>query len=141
MTHVVAKPCFGCKYTDCVVVCPVECFREGEQILAGLIPEQRRIVLNTKHLGLFEEKPGLERSTIGHEAGQTGDITFYGSSFITDNTGAMVAEAGRSEEAVLVAKFDAEELRNQRAAWGLFRDRRPELYGSIVTLDGQSGLA
>jgi ferredoxin len=33
MTHVVAAPCFGCKYTDCVVVCPVECFYEGEQIL------------------------------------------------------------------------------------------------------------
>lgn len=85
--------------------------------------------------------PLVASNRIGHEAGQTGDITFYGSSFITDNTGAMVAEAGRSEEAVLVAKFDAEELRKQRAAWGLFRDRRPELYGSIVTLDGQSGLA
>jgi len=33
MTHVVAQPCFGCKYTDCVVVCPVECFYEGEQML------------------------------------------------------------------------------------------------------------
>ncbi len=33
MTHVVCEPCFGCKYTDCVVVCPVECFYEGEQIL------------------------------------------------------------------------------------------------------------
>ena len=33
MTHVVCQPCFGCKYTDCVVVCPVECFYEGEQIL------------------------------------------------------------------------------------------------------------
>jgi len=33
MTHVVTEPCFGCKYTDCVVVCPVDCFREGEQML------------------------------------------------------------------------------------------------------------
>ena len=33
MTHVVAEPCSGCKYTDCVVVCPVECFYEGEQML------------------------------------------------------------------------------------------------------------
>ena len=41
----------------------------GEQILAGLIPEERRIVLNSRHLGLFQAKPGLERSTIGHEAG------------------------------------------------------------------------
>ena len=43
--------------------------RPGEQILAGLIPEERRIVLNTRHLELFRQKPGLERSTIGHEAG------------------------------------------------------------------------
>lgn len=33
MPHVVAQPCFGCKYTDCVVVCPTDCFREGEQML------------------------------------------------------------------------------------------------------------
>ena len=33
MAHVVAEPCFGCKYTDCVVVCPVECFYEGEQMV------------------------------------------------------------------------------------------------------------
>jgi len=33
MTHVVCEPCFACKYTDCVVVCPVECFYEGEQML------------------------------------------------------------------------------------------------------------
>ena len=43
--------------------------REGEQILGGLVPEQQRIVLNSRHLDLFQEKPGLERSTIGHEAG------------------------------------------------------------------------
>jgi hypothetical protein len=41
----------------------------GEQILAGLIPEERRVVLNSRHLDLFQKKPGLERSTIGHEAG------------------------------------------------------------------------
>lgn len=43
--------------------------RPGEQILAGLVPERRTILLNTRHLDLFEQKPGLERSTIGHEAG------------------------------------------------------------------------
>jgi hypothetical protein len=43
--------------------------RPGEQILGGLIAEQRKIILNEKHLDLFREKPGLERSTIGHEAG------------------------------------------------------------------------
>jgi N-carbamoylputrescine amidase len=82
--------------------------------------------------------PLVAANRIGHEIGRTGDITFYGSSFIADNTGAIVAEAGRDEEVVIVANFDVEGLRNQRAAWGLFRDRRPELYGPIVTLDGQS---
>jgi N-carbamoylputrescine amidase len=82
--------------------------------------------------------PLVAANRIGHEIGITGDITFYGSSFIADGTGAMVAEAGRDEEAVIVANFDVGRLRNQRAAWGLFRDRRPELYGPIVTFDGQS---
>ena len=33
MAHIVAEPCFDCKYTDCVVVCPVDCFYEGDQML------------------------------------------------------------------------------------------------------------
>jgi N-carbamoylputrescine amidase len=85
--------------------------------------------------------PVVAANRIGHETGRTCGITFYGSSFIADNTGAKVAEAGREEEAVLVATFDADQLRNQRAAWGLFRDRRPELYGPIATLDGHAGAA
>ena len=63
-------------------------------------------------------------------------ITFYGSSFIADHTGAKVAEAGREHEAVLTASFDLDALRRTRAAWGLFRDRRPDLYSPLLTLDG-----
>ncbi len=82
--------------------------------------------------------PLVAANRFGREVGQTCDITFYGSSFIADNTGAKVAEAGRDSEAVIVATFDRDALRTQRAAWGLFRDRRPELYGPIATLDGRS---
>jgi len=85
--------------------------------------------------------PLVAANRIGREVGQTCEITFYGSSFIADNTGAKVAEADRTGEAVLVASFDRERLRTQRAAWGLFRDRRPELYGPIVTLDGSTGIS
>ena len=85
--------------------------------------------------------PLVAANRIGREVGQTCEITFYGSSFIADNTGAKVAEADRTSEAVLVAAFDRERLRTQRAAWGLFRDRRPELYGPIVTLDGNTGIS
>ena len=81
--------------------------------------------------------PVVAANRIGHEVGQTCDITFYGSSFIADDTGAKVAEAGRDDEAVLLATFDRDRLRSRRAAWGLFRDRRPELYGPLVTFDGR----
>jgi N-carbamoylputrescine amidase len=63
-------------------------------------------------------------------------ITFYGSSFICDETGAMLEVAGRSGEAVLVQRFDLDAVRKRRAAWGVFRDRRPQHYGLLLTADG-----
>jgi N-carbamoylputrescine amidase len=81
--------------------------------------------------------PVVAANRVGREEGRTCTITFYGSSFIADATGAKVAEAERDGEAVLVHTFDREALRQQRAAWGLFRDRRPELYGPLLTLDGR----
>lgn len=63
-------------------------------------------------------------------------IRFYGSSFIADSTGAKVAEAGEDGDAVLTATFDLEALAQLRNNWFVFRDRRPDLYGNLVTLDG-----
>lgn len=63
-------------------------------------------------------------------------IRFYGSSFIADASGALVAEASDDGDAVLTATFDLAELAVQRASWGVFRDRRPDLYGSIKSFDG-----
>jgi N-carbamoylputrescine amidase len=80
--------------------------------------------------------PVMAANRFGHELGHTNEITFYGSSFIADATGAKVAEAGRQTEEVLIAEFDLEALRSQRLAWGLFRDRRPDLYGPLLSLDG-----
>lgn len=80
--------------------------------------------------------PVVAANRIGREQGRSTEITFYGSSFLADPTGSKVAEANRNEEAVLVAKFDREELRQMRLSWGLFRDRRPELYRSLTGLDG-----
>lgn len=74
---------------------------------------------------------GTER-VAGHEQ------TYYGSSFIAGPTGALVAAADRTGEAVLTATFDRAKLRAHRAAWGLFRDRRPELYGTLATADGDA---
>jgi N-carbamoylputrescine amidase len=80
--------------------------------------------------------PLVAANRTGLEVGANNEITFYGSSFIADATGAKVAEANREEETVLIASFDRDQLRTMRNAWGLFRDRRPELYFPLVTLDG-----
>ena len=64
--------------------------------------------------------------------GQSSSLDFYGSSFIADDTGAVVEKAGRTGDAILIAEFDLDEVRKARFDWGLFRDRRPEAYSSIV---------
>ncbi|MDH3763430.1 MAG: N-carbamoylputrescine amidase, partial [Gammaproteobacteria bacterium] len=66
------------------------------------------------------------------------ELTFYGHSFIADHTGAIVAEADDHSETVLLHEFDMDAIDNYRNAWGLFRDRRPDLYQQVATLDGMS---
>lgn len=73
--------------------------------------------------------------TSARVAGST--ITFYGTSFVADETGAVVAEADDRSEAVRLAAFDLDGIAAARAAWGMFRDRRPELYGPIMSKDGR----
>lgn len=65
-------------------------------------------------------------------------VKFYGSSFITDQTGAKIAEMDRTSEGFIVAELDLAAIDDYRAFWGLFRDRRPDLYGAIMTLDGET---
>jgi N-carbamoylputrescine amidase len=67
------------------------------------------------------------------------NVYFYclaGSSFITNNFGEVTQKADQASEAVLVADLDLGAFAGQRASWGLFRDRRPELYGALLTKDG-----
>ncbi|MEO1174678.1 MAG: nitrilase-related carbon-nitrogen hydrolase, partial [Myxococcota bacterium] len=78
--------------------------------------------------------PVIAANRIGDEGGQL----FYGSSFIADATGEKVAELSRTDEGTILATFDLDALRARRAAWGFFRDRRPELYGPLLTADGET---
>ena len=78
--------------------------------------------------------PVVASNRIGVEPGRRGALTFYGSSFITDETGALVAQAPRDARAVVTASFNLAEIRERRAAWGLFRDRRPDLYARLTAL-------
>lgn len=81
--------------------------------------------------------PLIASNRIGTEAGRKGtEITFYGSSFIANWDGAKLAEANRTDESLLTATFDLDEIAKIRRSWGVFRDRRPELYAPLLTLDG-----
>ncbi len=80
--------------------------------------------------------PLIASNRVGTEKGQNGEITFYGSSFIAGPTGEMVAELGRADEGVAIATFDLDEIAKMRASWGLFRDRRPELYDVLKSHHG-----
>ncbi len=75
--------------------------------------------------------PLVASNRTGREVGDAGEMTFYGSSFIADPTGAIATELGRDEEGVVVQRFDLDEIARMRASWGLFRDRRPDLYGRL----------
>jgi len=81
--------------------------------------------------------PVVASNRIGVEEDEDSSITFYGSSFIAGPQGNKVAEADRAEAAVLVAEFDLEQLEIQRLEWGIFRDRRPDLYRIISSYDGE----
>lgn len=72
--------------------------------------------------------PVAAANRIGNEGGQQ----FYGSSFVCDHRGELVAQLGRDETGVAVTELDLAQIRNDRASMGLFRDRRPDLYGPLT---------
>ncbi len=78
--------------------------------------------------------PVIASNRVGTEVDDGIETTFYGSSFITDHTGAKIAEAPREGETIIYAEIDLEATAKARHAWGLFRDRRPELYTSVGKL-------
>jgi len=75
--------------------------------------------------------PVVAANRIGEEVGESCSLTFYGSSFITDYTGAKIAEASRDKEEIIYADFDLDENKKQREYWGLLKDRRPIAYKII----------
>jgi N-carbamoylputrescine amidase len=88
---------------------------------ANLVP-----VIAANRIGLEEVKPCEEN------AGQSSALTFYGSSFMTDETGELLESASRESEEILTHTYDLEQIGKNRLSWGLFRDRRPEMYKKIA---------
>ena len=88
---------------------------------ANLVP-----VITANRIGREDVVPCPENNM------QSSALVFYGSSFITDITGELKADAGRDEEGVITETFDLDEQADMRLSWGIFRDRRPDMYGEIV---------
>ncbi|NPD70196.1 N-carbamoylputrescine amidase (plasmid) [Lichenicola cladoniae] len=83
--------------------------------------------------------PVIVSNRIGTETSKTASnlsLTFYGSAFIADQTGALVAQGDRVTEGVQVHSFDLDAIAVQRDWWGVFRDRRPGMYRTLLTSDG-----
>ena len=101
------------------------------------MPHWRRVMQGHSAANLM---PVVAANRIGLEcvepceanAGQKSSLLFYGSSFMTDGTGALIQDASRDKEEILYAEYDLDQLAEDRLSWGLFRDRRPECYGKIV---------
>ena len=81
--------------------------------------------------------PVIASNRFGTEYCEDYHITFYGSSFIADEHGQLAATMDRETEGVITATFDLDELALTRRAWGVFRDRRPELYTPLLTQNGK----
>ncbi len=87
---------------------------------ANIIP-----VVAANRIGLEKVTPCKENNN------QESELLFYGSSFMTDQWGAIVASAGRDTEEILYAEYDFEANNEDRLSWGVFRDRRPEMYTDL----------
>lgn len=108
------------------------------------------VLLYPTAIGSEPEAPGVDtkdrwqRAMIGHAVsnvvtvvasnriGSEGDLTFYGHSFIADYRGELLAELDRTQSGSIVATIDLDHLRRERAGWGFFRDRRPDLYKKLT---------
>lgn len=72
--------------------------------------------------------PVIASNRIGTETEEDSSITFYGTSFITDATGEILTQCDRTSEGIITCEFDLDELLLKRRSWGVFRDRRPDMY-------------
>lgn len=80
--------------------------------------------------------PLVAANRVGREAGDLGETEFWGQSFIAGPKGEIRKRADDRSEMVIVESFDLEEIAEMRAGWGVFRDRRPDAYGPLLTMDG-----
>ncbi|WP_299416004.1 N-carbamoylputrescine amidase [uncultured Sulfitobacter sp.] len=80
--------------------------------------------------------PVMASNRVGTEAQDNRSITFYGTSFIASETGQVIGQAAREGRGITLATIDLDKAAKLRRSWGVFRDRRVDLYGALTVLDG-----
>ena len=81
--------------------------------------------------------PVVASNRIGTESEENSSMTFYGTSFIAGADGTILKQLDRVSEGYIIEEFDLDEIREKRQGWGLFRDRRPEMYKDILKMDAE----
>ena len=127
------------------------------EVARALVLDGADILLYPTAIGSEPHDPSIDsqlrwqRAMVGHAVsnacvvaaanrfGREGELTFYGNSFIANPAGDLIAEMPRDQAGVITARIDLQALAKERAAWGFFRDRRPELYSSLSTTVGGDG--
>ena len=136
-----------------VAICWDQWFPEAARAMAlqgaDLLLYPTAIGSEPQEAGGLETKAMWQRAMVGHaisnscyvaaanRVGREGDATFYGGSFVSDYTGEKLAEADEASEMVIYADLNFARAQTFRAGFGFFRDRRPELYKRLLTLDGR----
>ena len=136
-----------------VGICWDQWFPEAARCMAlqgaGLLLYPTAIGSEPEEAGATDSRQMWLRAQIGHavcnsvylaaanRVGTEDQATFYGTSFICDYRGEILAQASTSEEVILYADLDLQAAQAFRASWGFFRDRRPDLYKPLLTLDGR----
>ena len=98
------------------------------------MPHWRNAMIGQSALNIM---PVLASNRVGREDDVNSTMTFYGSSFMTDETGVLIESMDREEEGIRVHTYDLDKIMRKRREWGIFRDRRPEMYEEILTSDGK----
>ncbi|MBO4338222.1 MAG: N-carbamoylputrescine amidase [Lachnospiraceae bacterium] len=110
-------------------VLEVDSMPHWQRVMQGHAAANMVPVLASNRVGTEKVLPGEENG------GQSSELEFYGSSFIADQTGELTACLSRDKEGIAVCAFDPDRISRARLEWGLFRDRRPEMYGLISGQD------
>ncbi len=112
-----------------------------QRVMQGHAGANLVTVIAANRIGVERGKGLHDGRGIGLSQGWAKEIAFYGSSFITDHLGARIAEADRTSPCAITAEIDLSAAREARRNWGVFRDRRADLFAALAAASPEELIA